>query len=46
MFKFIKEPISLAGKILLVNGISPGHVPTYAFDQLIALNDFKRVAFL
>jgi hypothetical protein len=46
MFKFIKEPVSLAGKILLVNGISSGHVATYAFDHLIALNDFKRVAFL
>ena len=46
MLKFIKEPVSLQGKVLLLNAISAGHVPTYAFDHLIVLNRFQRVAFL
>jgi hypothetical protein len=46
MLKYIKEAISLEGKTLIINGISAGYVPTFAFDHLIALNCFERVAFL
>ena len=45
MLKFIKQPFSLEGKVLLINAISPGHVPTFALDRLIVLNGFDRVAY-
>jgi hypothetical protein len=35
----------LEGKVLIINAISAGHVPTFALDQLIALNGFERVAY-
>ena len=45
MLKFIKQPFSLEAKVLLINAISPGFVPTFALDRLIVLNGFDRVAF-
>jgi hypothetical protein len=45
MLKFIKDSVSLEGKILLINAISAGYVPTYALDHLIVQNGFERVAF-
>lgn len=31
--------------MLLVNAISAGYVPTFAFDELIVNNSFRRVAY-
>lgn len=45
MLSFIKESVSLEGKLLFVSAISAGDVPTYALDHIIATNSFERVAF-
>ena len=43
MLKFIGEPTSFKGKMLITAGTSA--IPTYAVDHIIAQNNFKRVAF-
>jgi predicted ATP-grasp superfamily ATP-dependent carboligase len=45
MITLIKENCSFQGKLLLVSAVSAGDVPTFALDQLIVSNEFKRVAF-
>jgi hypothetical protein len=46
MLKFIDKPVPLKGKLLIINAISAGFVPTYALDTLIVNNHFQRVAYL
>lgn len=46
MIKFISSPFDLEGKLLIVNAISAGYVPTFTLDELIVSNGFNRIAFL